>query len=52
MDEQKRKEFEEAVKPMHDWLCKYGHPHMVVVVEQAGAQVYEGIAGKTMGVPD
>lgn len=45
-------DFREAVKPLHEWVCKYGHPHMRVVVEQDGAQVYEGQFGVTLPVPD
>lgn len=41
--EQKREAFLEAVKPLHDWLCKYGHPHMTVIVTQISAEASEGV---------
>jgi len=45
-------DFREAVHPLHKWLCKYGHPHMKVVVEQDRAHVDEGKIGITLQVPD
>ena len=52
MDEQARKEFQDAIMPLHEWLCKYGHPHMVVIVQQDGAQAYSGVVAKPLPVPD
>ena len=50
--EQRGREFEEAVKPLHEWLCKYGNPHMIVTVQQDGAQAYEGIVAASLPIPD
>ena len=36
-------ELEEATKPIKELLQKKGHPHMKVIVDQAGAEVVEGI---------
>lgn len=47
-----RNEFYEATIPLHDWLCKYGNPHMIVVVAQDGAQAYNGEIAKPLPVPD
>lgn len=38
LKEYKRQEFEEAVKPIHDWLCKYGDPYTTVAVMQDRAK--------------
>lgn len=50
--ERKRQEFEEAVKPVHDWICKYGDPYVAVIVKQCGAQVFEGATAVELPVPD
>lgn len=44
--------FDEAVKPIHEWLLKYGHPHMKVIVDQAGAEAVEGVCGLPLDPPD
>lgn len=36
------KEFEEAAKPLVEWLCENGHPHMKAIVEPSGAELVEG----------
>ncbi len=48
----KEKEFAEAVKPIHEWLCKYGDPYTSVTVEQNGAEAKEGIMAKPLPIPD
>lgn len=50
--DERQKEFDEAVKPLHEWLCKYGHPHMKVIVDQGGAEALEGICGVPLNPPD
>lgn len=50
--EEKKQELEEAVKPLHEWLCKYGDPYVAVIVKQCGAQVFEGAASFPLPVPD
>lgn len=50
--EEKWKEFDEAVKPLHDWICKYGHPHITVIVDQAHAEALEGIGSTVLNPPD
>ena len=55
MDEkenERKKEFDEAVKPLHDWICKYGCPYTVVIVQMDGAQAYEGFVAAALEVPD
>ncbi len=47
-----KEEFVEAVKPLHDWLCKYGCPHTVVIVQLDGAQAYDGMVATSLEVPD
>lgn len=34
--------FKEAAKPLIEWLCNHGHPHMKVLVEPTGAELVEG----------
>lgn len=50
--EQKRQEFEEAVKPIHDWLCKYGDPYTTVAVMQDRATVHQEYMTIPLPVPD
>lgn len=45
-------EFKDAVKPVHEWLCKHGHPHTVVIVDQEGAQFFEGVCAERFNIPD
>lgn len=55
MDEkeiERKKEFDEAVKPLHDWICKHGCPYTVVIVQMDGAQAYEGFVAAALEVPD
>ena len=40
---QRQDDFNDAVKPIHDWLKKYGHPHMTVVIDLRAAEASEGI---------
>ncbi len=44
--------FRMAVQPIHDWLCKYGHPHMNVYVRQDGAEASEGVCAAPLTPPD
>jgi len=42
-DKQKMlKEFEDACKPVIDFMYKYGHPHMTVIITQVAAEMSEG----------
>lgn len=50
--EQKRQEFEEAVKPIHDWLCKYGDPYTTVAVMQDRATVKQEYMTVPLPFPD
>ena len=36
-------ELKEAVKPVQDWIKKYGHPHLYVSVNADMAEVWEGL---------
>jgi len=42
LNEQKRKEFEEAARPLMQWLSKNCHPHMKVIVDSSQAEMLEG----------
>lgn len=42
-NEQARKELGEAVRPVVDWLYKYGDPYVTVVVNMANTEVYESV---------
>ena len=50
--EEMKQELEEAVKPLHEWLCKYGSPYTAVIVKQCGAQAFEGETAVELPVPD
>lgn len=52
LQEQNRQEFEEAVKPIHDWLCKYGDPYTTVAVMQDRATVHQEYMTTPLPVPD
>lgn len=52
MDEIKKKEFENAAKLMHDWICKYGDPYTTVVIQQDSAEVHSTEMRINMEVPD
>ena len=39
----KRKEFEEACKPVVDYINKYYHPHVTVIITQTFAELSEGL---------
>lgn len=41
--DEKKKEFQEAAKPLIKWLCENGHPHMTIIVEPTGAELVEGV---------
>ena len=49
---ERKKEFDEAVKPLHAWICKYGNPYTAVIVQLDGAQAYEGFVAAALEVPD
>lgn len=44
--------FDEAVKSLHAWLCKYGHPHMTVIADLNHAEVLEGVMVTRLATPD
>lgn len=50
--EEKRAELEEAVKPLHEWLCKYGDPYVTVAVTQDRATVHQEYMTTPLTVPD
>ena len=50
--EKKKRELEEAVKPLHEWLCKYGDPYTTVAVMQDGATVHQEYMTTPLPVPD
>lgn len=45
-------EFEAAVKPIHEWLCKYGDPYTTVAVMQDRATVHQEEMTTPLPVPD
>lgn len=50
--EQKRVELELAVKPLHEWLCKYGDPYTTVMVMQDRAAMCQEYMTVRLPVPD
>ena len=44
INEEKRKEFEQAAKPLMKWLSDNFHPHVKVIVDSIGAELSEGVA--------
>ena len=50
--EEKRAELEEAVKPLHEWLCKCGDPYVMVAVTQDRATVHQEEMTTPLPVPD
>ena len=44
LTEEQRKELEQKVKPVMEWLCKNCHPHVTVIIEPTTAELVEGIA--------
>ena len=40
---EKQSEFETAAIPLIKWLNENCHPHVVVIVETDGAQLFEGV---------
>lgn len=50
--EKKKMELELAVKPLHEWLCKYGDPYTTVTVMQDRATMSEEYMSVRMPVPD
>ena len=40
--ERKHEDFAAAAEPLIEWLNKFGHPSMKVIVENDGAEVVEG----------
>lgn len=43
MDEEKRKRFEDAVRPAMKFLNEECHPHMTIIVEPTKAELVEGV---------
>ncbi len=39
----KQDEFEVATRPLIKWLNENCHPHVAVIVENDGAQLFEGV---------
>ncbi|MBT9138986.1 MAG: hypothetical protein DDT31_01566 [Syntrophomonadaceae bacterium] len=54
LNEQQRKEFEAAARPLIKWLNKNCHPHVTVIVEPGGAELTEAICSVLVGdyIPD
>lgn len=49
---QKKQEFEEAIMPIHEWLCKYGDPYITVAVTQNRATIHHESISIPLSVPD
>jgi len=43
INEEQRKSFEEAAKPMIQWLNEHCHPHVSVNVDCTSAELSEGV---------
>ena len=43
LNEEKRKEFDEAAKPMMKWLNDNCHPHVKVVMDCSRVELLEGV---------
>lgn len=50
--EEKWEEFDEAIKPLRDWLCKHGDPHTKVIVDLFYARIVEDACGIPLSPPD
>lgn len=45
MDKEQRKSFEEAARPLIQWLCENGHAHNKALVTITGAELLEDVCG-------
>ena len=45
LTEEQRKEFEEKVKPLMEFLCKEFHPHIKIIIEPTRAEILEESLG-------
>lgn len=45
LNEQERKEFGEAARPLMLFLSKTCHPHVTVIVDYSGAELFESMGG-------
>ena len=43
LNEQQRKEFEAAARPLIEWLNKNCHPHVTAIIEPGRAELTEGV---------
>ena len=43
MNEEQRKQFEEACKPLMKFICENCHPHVTVIVEPTRVELVEGV---------
>jgi len=43
MTDEQRKEFEEKVRPVIEWLNDNCHPHVTVLIDCTNAQLMEGL---------
>lgn len=44
LTEEKRKEFEEVVKPVMKWLNENCHPHVHIIISTTNAELSEGVS--------
>ncbi len=44
LDEKKTRELENAARPLIEFLNTLDHPHVIVVVDCARAELFEGVA--------
>jgi hypothetical protein len=47
LTEQQRKAFEEAARPMMEYLGKNHHPHVTVIIDNGRAEILESSASIT-----
>lgn len=50
MNETQIKEFQEAVKPLAEWISKHGDPHVEIIVKQGYAEILQGHFGVPLQV--
>ena len=43
LNEQQRKEFEDAARPLMEWMSKNCHPHVTAIVDYSRVELLEGV---------
>jgi hypothetical protein len=45
MTDEQREQFEALARPLMDWLCANGNPHMSILIDSTSAQLVSGEIG-------